>query len=645
MTLSPYVVGKWVRGDRFYGRESLIEEAIEGQRDLLWILGTRRIGKTSFLRQLEWIAHHSPERELLPLFWDLQGAADPAELHRSFDEALLDAEDLLDERGIAITDVQSTDLFDSLSRLRRRVRSAGLRLLLLCDEVEELIEVNRIDPVFLRKLRRAFQSKDDIRTVIASTIRLWALAEQKGDTSPFLHGFTPPLYIQRLNEAEARDLVLQVKAPAEHRPAIDDATVDSIRRACDNHPYLLQLLAKRYLESLDLEAAREDLAADEMVSYFFAVDFDMLSGEEKNILHALAGGSIADSAALARHLSIERGELSMHLLRLESLGYVRRSEEGRLEFPSYFLQKWMSQRRSRLVSAAAQPDDGSEGESPIYALATHPFKFDRRYQLVSELGRGATGVVYKAFDEVVRETIAIKIIRPEYSRHPEAMTRLRQEITIARDIGHPNILRVYHLGETRGQYYLTMQLVAGDTLAALVSREGALPVATAVEISAKLSSALEAAHSKRVLHRDIKPQNILMEPSPPGGRPHLEPYLTDFGLARLVDAVGLTESGIFVGTPSYASPEQANLRPLDERSDIYSFGVVMFEMSVGVVPFKADAAVTVLEMHRTASPPDPRSIRPEVPAALSHVILRCLEKDSGRRYQTFTELKSALQEV
>ncbi|MBI2837145.1 MAG: protein kinase [Acidobacteria bacterium] len=638
MAPSPYVVGQWVRGERFYGRSALIDEALAGNRDWVWVCGTRRIGKTSLLKQLEWITERDLERGFLPLFWDLQGSADADELRRSFDEAILDAEELLEERGIAMEEVQSPDLFDSISRLRRRVRAAGLRLLLLCDEVEELIVLNRTDPALLRKLRRALQSKDDLRTIMASTIRLWALAEQGGETSPFLHGFTPPLYIQRMTDDDARALLDQVQAPAGRRPVIDPATAESIRRDCDNHPYLMQLVAKRFLEQQDLTAAIESVAADEMVSYFFSVDFDMLSPGEKNILRSLAAGSPADSDSLARHLSLDRTELVGHLQRLERLGYLRRTEERRLELPSYFFRRWLTERPVQDTTPPARVPTMPEQQSAGGEMPVPPARFDGRYRLIAELGRGATGVVYRAFDDVVAGTIAIKIIRSEYSGHPDALGRLRQEITLARDLGHPNILRVYHLGEAQGRYYITMQMVEGETLAHLMSRGEPVPLMTVLEIGRKLASALEAAHGKRILHRDIKPQNILLD----AGR---EPYLTDFGLARLVDSAGLTESGVFVGTPSYASPEQANLRPLDERSDIYSFGTVLYEMASGMKPFEADDIRQVLEMHRHIAPPDPTSIRADMPPGLARIIVRCLEKDPGHRFQTAAELRMALQQL
>ena len=178
MPMTPFVVGQWVRGQKFYGRDALIEEILDGPRSWVWLLGTRRIGKTSLLKQIEYLTSTQPDLGYFPIFWDFQGASDPDELHMGFSDALLDAEDRLEELGIPLRDVEDDNLFRSLGRLRRKVRSKGFKLMLLCDEVEELIKLNQKDPSLLSKLRRIMQSYEDIRSILASTIRLWALADR-----------------------------------------------------------------------------------------------------------------------------------------------------------------------------------------------------------------------------------------------------------------------------------------------------------------------------------------------------------------------------------------------------------------------------------------------------------------------------------
>jgi len=235
-TTVPFVVGQWVRGENFYGRAAVIEEVLRGNRNWLWLLGTRRIGKTSVLKQLEFTAESTPDLGFLPVFWDLQGADRPEELHLDFADALLDSEERLERVGIRLSEIHSDDLFESLGRLRRILLSKNLRLLLLCDEVEELIQLNRKDPSILRKLRRALHSRDGIRSVLASSSRLWQLADTDEDTSPFLDGFTPPLAIGSLDDEAARQLIRQTQLPETARPGISDDEVERIRRQCGNHP-------------------------------------------------------------------------------------------------------------------------------------------------------------------------------------------------------------------------------------------------------------------------------------------------------------------------------------------------------------------------------------------------------------------------
>jgi len=321
---TPYVVGQWVRGAQFFGRAAEIAEILDGHRNGVWLLGARAIGKTSLLKQLEYLTSSDRESRYFPLFWDLQGSVEPDDLHADFSAALADAEDRLEGLGLQLEDVAADNLFVSLGRLRRALRAQGRTLLLLWDEVEELIHLHAKSPSLLRKLRRALQSQEGIRTVIASGPRLWKLAEQRDDTSPFLHGFAPPLYLGPLSNEAARGLVSQ-------GPLAADGTVEKILQCCGNHPSLLQMLAAKTLELGDLERAKEAVAADPTVRFFFAVDFDLLTPAEQGAVLAVA----REEAPEAR---LE------DLLHLERLGLVRRGAEGRLEIASPMLRKWLMER-------------------------------------------------------------------------------------------------------------------------------------------------------------------------------------------------------------------------------------------------------------------------------------------------------------
>ncbi len=337
----PFAVGQWVRAEGFYGRGAQIAEILDGNRNWLWLLGTRRVGKTSLLKQLEHLTSGSPEGGYFPVFWDLQGTESPEELHQDFADALLDTEERLERLGIGIADVAADDLFISLGRLRRKLRSKRLKVLLLCDEVEELIQLKEKDPALLRKLRRALQSREDIRSVLASSIRLWALAEQKQDTSPFLHGFTPPLYLDILDDEEARSLIRQTQLEVEARPRFGDHAVELIRERCGNHPYLIQLVCQRYLELGETDEAFEQVATDSMVSFFFSVDFELLTRNERKIITSIAERAAASSNTIQLDLHLDSPSLVGSLNRLERLGFIRRNEERRFYLVNYFFRRWL----------------------------------------------------------------------------------------------------------------------------------------------------------------------------------------------------------------------------------------------------------------------------------------------------------------
>lgn len=342
-TAVPYVVGQWVRAEYFYGRQSIIDEVLGGNRNWLWLLGTRRIGKTSVLKQLEHLALIQPELGFLPVFWDLQGADRPDELHLDFADALLDSEDRLERIGVTLSEVHADDCFESLGRLRRMLISKGLRLLLLCDEVEELIQLNRQDPSLLRKLRRALHSRDGIRSVLASSSRLWQLAETDEDTSPFLDGFTPPLTLGALEDDAARQLIRQARLAEASRPEISDAEIQRICDLCGNHPYQIQLLCRRFLDCDDLDAAVEEVAHDRAVGFFFSVDLELLGETERNILRFLAAHPGASPEAVQTDLEEPAGTVVTRLAALHELGFISRDSGGRHDISSHFLRRWLSE--------------------------------------------------------------------------------------------------------------------------------------------------------------------------------------------------------------------------------------------------------------------------------------------------------------
>ena len=499
------------------------------------------------------------------------------------------------------------------------------------------MHINESAPRFLRRLRRALQSTENIRTVLASKIKLWDLAHEETSTSPFLHGFTPPLYVFGLEDSEARTLILQSQLPEGSRPELEETVIETIRHHCNNHPYLLQLLCERYQELSDLDRAIEEIATDQMVRHFFAVDFEMLMENERNIVRVIGEEGEATLDFIATSLEVEASSLSGDLTRLEHLGFIQRQESGSYSLVNFFFKRWFRelpsvQRAHRSEAGVLHPtvEEPANGQS----LRT----IDDRFELLERIGAGAAGEVYRAHDTLLNSEIALKLLKREYCEEEAASVRLRREVLLSRDLSHPNILKIYHLGDDDGQKYVTMQFVNGPDLARVISREAPFMPERAVRMMTKLASALAVAHAGNVIHRDIKPSNIIIDE-------HGEPHITDFGLARLLDGPEITRTGSFVGTPVYASPEQVKGEKLDERSDLYSLGIVAFELLTGRRPFEGDYLKEVAEKQLDEAPPVPCELRRGISRELSDLVLRCLEKDPLRRFQSAEELREALSGV
>ena len=256
-----------------------------------------------------------------------------------------------------------------------------------------------------------------------------------------------------------------------------------------------------------------------------------------------------------------------------------------------------------------------------------------RYELAERIGVGANAYVYAAIDRRTGDRVALKLLLPAFADDPEFVTRFRREARAALSLAHPNVVRVLDFG-TDGDAYLAMELVRGGDLSRRLMR-GALPVAEAVRVGMRVADALEAAHAHGLVHRDVKPQNILLDEDG-------EPKLADFGVARAMWLTQLTRTNVIFGSPHYISPEQARGVRVDERADVYGLGVVLYEMLAGRPPFVGDSPVAIALQHVNERPAPLRSIRPDVPRALEAVVHRALAKDPRARYQSARELGAAL---
>ncbi|MFI9357470.1 serine/threonine-protein kinase [Streptomyces lydicus] len=256
------------------------------------------------------------------------------------------------------------------------------------------------------------------------------------------------------------------------------------------------------------------------------------------------------------------------------------------------------------------------------------------YLLQDEIGRGGMAVVYRAEDLRLGRTVAVKLLAPELARNDTFRKRFTHESRVAAAIDHPHIVPVFEAGETEGMLYIAMRYVQGRDLAALLDRDGPLPLEAACRIALQVASALDAAHAHDLVHRDVKPGNILVAEGTDSDRPE-HVYLTDFGLTKKsLSLTGFTSVGQFVGTLDYVAPEQISGRPVDGRCDVYSLACVLFEMLTGGPPFRRDDDMALLWAHQYDPPPAVTGLRPDLPPAVDAVFAQSLAKAPADRYET-----------
>ena len=260
----------------------------------------------------------------------------------------------------------------------------------------------------------------------------------------------------------------------------------------------------------------------------------------------------------------------------------------------------------------------------------------QRYEILRILGEGGMGAVYKARDVELNRMVALKVIRPDLAGNQAIIDRFKQELLLATQVTHKNVIRIYDLSEADGMKFITMEYVEGEDLRGLMmKKQGKLSPEEAVEIMQQTCRALEAAHSAGIIHRDLKPQNIMRDKT---GRV----LVMDFGLARTLEGDGMTQTGALVGTMDYMSPEQALGKDLDQRSDVFAMGLIFYELLTGKMPYKADSAVASL-LKRTQERAAPVSSHDVgIPKALSNIVSKCMEPDVKLRYQSSAEILADL---
>ncbi len=288
-----------------------------------------------------------------------------------------------------------------------------------------------------------------------------------------------------------------------------------------------------------------------------------------------------------------------------------------------------------LPPASGGPEEITQTYSAAAPELARGTTFAGRYEIIEELGRGGMGTIYRVFDKEIGEDVAVKILNPEIAADRKTIERFRNELKLARRIVHKNVGRMFDLNEAGGRYFISMEYVPGENLASMIKMTRQLSIRAAVNIARQVSEGLAEAHRLGIIHRDLKPGNIMIDRDGTA-------RIMDFGISRSLEADGVTQAGFVIGTVEYMAREQIEGREADPRSDIYSLGIILYEMVTGQLPFKGDSILSVALKHRTEQPRDPRLFNPQCPEELSRLILGCLEKEKGRRPQSAEELTAAL---
>ncbi len=302
---------------------------------------------------------------------------------------------------------------------------------------------------------------------------------------------------------------------------------------------------------------------------------------------------------------------------------------------------------ARFCSHCAAALSGADDDAPVVfteTLEASPTElvtgslFAGRYQVIEELGKGGMGKVYRVLDTKLNEEVALKLIKPEISSDWKTLERFKNELKLARKVSQKNVGRMFDLGEEGGTHFITMEYVPGEDLRSSIRRFGQLAVGKSVAVAKQICEGLSVAHKIGIVHRDLKPSNIMIDKEG-------NVRIMDFGIARSTKDKGITGEGVIIGTPEYMSPEQVEGKEADQRSDIYSMGIILYEMLTGAPPFEGDTPFAVGVKQKNDVPQDPKKINPQIPDDLGRLILQCLEKEKDRRPQTADDVLCSLGKI
>jgi tetratricopeptide (TPR) repeat protein/predicted Ser/Thr protein kinase len=376
---------------------------------------------------------------------------------------------------------------------------------------------------------------------------------------------------------------------------------------------------------------------------------DIPSGSDKTRVSEEAvsrGGRVALSSSVAPRDS-EATIIAQAPLRLDSDPTVTdQSQEQNPDATTVGVVQRMNSDAATIVSSDATivsgtsarrspSPEGANGPGANAILLQIGTILGNRYEILQLLGEGGMGAVYKAADREVDRIVALKVIRPEMASNPEILARFKQELLLSSQVTHRNVIRIYDLGEAQGIKFITMEYMEGENLHQILKQRGKLDVAESVDIMEQVANGLAAAHREGIIHRDLKPSNIMRDKS---GRV----VVMDFGLARTFSGDGMTRTGAMLGTMEYMSPEQAQGMDVKASSDIFTVGLILYELLAGVTPFYAESAIASLVMRTQQRAVPLADVNKNIPGTLSNIVAKCLEKDPANRYQSAEELDADL---
>lgn len=632
--LNPYVSRGPVRlPEMFFGRTDQLTEIAAFMRgnQSISIVGPRKIGKTSLLFHLmrpavreslglgpEYLMAYldcevlgeSPTDEIFGLF--------AAELSASLESAGQPPEPTLDR-------VQEKPTRLAFESAVRKLNQRGIRVVLILDEFERLSVNPNLDVNFFNALRSA-AGRYQLIFITASARALIDLtyAERSENilSSPFFNIFAP-LFLGLLPDSEAAALIMGPSAaagvpfPAEMGEFIYDLV--------GGHPLALQVACFHAFDSPNQPDQVEEATLRELNAHF-QYYWRNLSPIEQDTLRRL--GEAATHASTDTTLRTVLRDLVQKSLLV--------AENGTYRYPSRAWHDYV------LAQNTPPPVVSRTGAMMPLGAQIGP------YEILNLLGRGGMAEVYLARHTRLERTVALKVLSPNLATDEDFRRRFEREARAIAALKHPNIVGVFDFGEHDSAYYMVMEYISGQTLAALLRGRGALPLESALLLLSDLAGALDYAHSRGVVHRDVKPSNIMLDPvtvnasNPLGYRA----VLTDFGIAKMArnKSDGTMTNGI-TGTPDYMPPEQIRAETnIDGRADLYSVGIVAYQMLTGRLPFETDSPAAAIMAHLTHPAPDPRQFAPELPESAAAGVLRALAKEPDQRFPTVGAFLAALRD-